>query len=276
MMDSLFVVDETLCRKDGICAKVCPVRIIKARPGELPVMDEGMAKRCLACGQCMAFCPTEACVAPGLRGDDRRLLRPERIPSPDQVEELVFSRRTVRNFKEKAVPKETLVRILDAVRFAPTGHNRQSYRWIVLEDREKTVAFLEKMIDWLRGLPQTDPDLAKITHAEGVTRAWDKGVDILTRNAPQIAITVGPDKEFDYIDGLVGLTYFEVLAHAHGLGCCWSGYMTRAFTHPAAKAVRDHLGVEPGDRAYSAQIVGYPKYRTISRPPRKPLRLTWK
>ena len=86
----------------------------------------------------MAFCPANACSAPGLSSQDCSPLRREQIPSAEQVEELVFSRRSVRNFKNKSVPRELLHRILDGARFAPTAKNTQELRWIVLETREQT------------------------------------------------------------------------------------------------------------------------------------------
>lgn len=274
-MDS-FRVKEDRCRKDGICAQVCPVRIIKCQAGEIPAMPDDLRKRCIGCGQCMAFCPTGACAAPGLPFEEIRVLRKDLYPAPEQLEELVFARRTIRNFRETPIPREMFVRLLDAVRFAPTAQNRQTIRWIVLESREETLALVELVINWLMELPQTDPDLAEKIHAAGFVRAWEKGLDIITRGAPHVAIAVGPAEEFGCFDSAAALTYLEILAQAHGIGCCWGGYLSRAFLHPAANAIREYLELKPDERAYSAQMMGYPRFRAVSRPPRNPLRVIWK
>jgi nitroreductase len=47
---------------------------------------------------------------------------------------------TSRVFKRDAVPREMLVRALDAARFAPSGGNRQGWRVIVVENPERRVA----------------------------------------------------------------------------------------------------------------------------------------
>lgn len=271
-----FRVKEDRCRKDGICAQVCPVGIIKAQPGEVPVMPEELRKRCLSCGQCMAFCPAQACAAPGAAFEDIMVLRRELYPAPEQVEELVYARRTIRNFRETPVPRDVLTRILDSVRFAPTGQNRQNLRWIVLESREETLHLVRLVIDWLMELPRTDPELAEKTRASGFVRAWDKGRDLITRGAPQVAILAGPHEEFEYFDSAVALTYLEILAQAYGIGCCWAGCVSRAFAHPAAGAIREYLELGPEERAYCGQMMGYPRFKTVARPPRKPLRVTWK
>jgi nitroreductase len=41
---------------------------------------------------------------------------------------------TTRRFKEDAVPREALLRALEAARFAPSGGNRQGWRVVVVED----------------------------------------------------------------------------------------------------------------------------------------------
>ena len=107
-----FTVDASLCRKDGICAKVCPIQIIDAKVSELPTMAAHKVKVCIGCGQCMAFCPANACSAPGLSSQDSQPLQPQNMPTPEQAEELIFSRRSVRTFRNKAVPRETLTRLL--------------------------------------------------------------------------------------------------------------------------------------------------------------------
>src|SRR5947209_8639170 len=47
---------------------------------------------------------------------------------------------TSRLFKADAVPREMLVRALDAARFAPSGGNRQGWRVVVVEDPARRAA----------------------------------------------------------------------------------------------------------------------------------------
>lgn len=52
-------------------------------------------------------------------------------------------RRSVRAFKEGAIPRETLEEIMDAARFAPSGWNRQPWVFIVVTDRAALAAIAE-------------------------------------------------------------------------------------------------------------------------------------
>ncbi len=270
-----FNVDTELCRKDGICAKVCPIQIIDGKVGEYPSMSSHKARVCIGCGQCMAFCPANACSAPGLSSRDSRPLQPEQRPSAEQVEELVFSRRSVRNFKSGPVPRELLRRILEAARFAPTAKNTQELRWIVLEAREQTEKLAAMVIDWLRALPEIDPATAKDVHAESLVRAWEAGHDVITRTAPQIVLIVAPKGHWGPADASIAAAYLELLAHAHKVGCCWGGYVCFAAGHPSAHALRAYLGVNEDEQVYAAQMIGFPLLAPHFRPPRKVLDVTW-
>ena len=50
------------------------------------------------------------------------------------VYEAIMKRRSIRRFKEKAVPDEVLERCIDAARVAPSGRNQQVCEYIVVND----------------------------------------------------------------------------------------------------------------------------------------------
>ena len=54
----LLTVDPAKCRQDGICAAVCPRRIIEME-GEagFPVVAPERETFCMQCGHCVAVCP---------------------------------------------------------------------------------------------------------------------------------------------------------------------------------------------------------------------------
>lgn len=50
--------------------------------------------------------------------------------------ELMRSRRSVRQFEERPLTREQIERIIEAARWAPSNHNRQGWKFVVLDDRE--------------------------------------------------------------------------------------------------------------------------------------------
>ncbi|MEM3466786.1 MAG: nitroreductase family protein, partial [Candidatus Jordarchaeales archaeon] len=50
--------------------------------------------------------------------------------------EVVRTRRSIRSYKPDPVPDEVLKRVLDAARIAPSGSNRQPWRFIVVKNED--------------------------------------------------------------------------------------------------------------------------------------------
>ena len=50
---------------------------------------------------------------------------------------LIKTRRSIRRFKDEEIPKETILEILEAGRWAPSGLNNQPWRFMVLEKEKK-------------------------------------------------------------------------------------------------------------------------------------------
>lgn len=60
-MENIFEVDPQKCKRSGICATSCPMKIITFRePDGLPIWIEGGAQLCLHCERCVSTCPSQA------------------------------------------------------------------------------------------------------------------------------------------------------------------------------------------------------------------------
>ena len=55
----------------------------------------------------------------------------------EQLLGLLRSRRSIRRFADQPISREDLTRLLEAARWAPSNHNRQPWRFLVLDDRER-------------------------------------------------------------------------------------------------------------------------------------------
>ena len=83
-----------------------------------------------------------------------------KIATPDHdVLDLIKERWSPRTFADRTVPDETLLRLLEAARWAPSSYNEQPWRFIVAK-REQTEAFdrllnclNEKNQEWARQTP---------------------------------------------------------------------------------------------------------------------------
>jgi len=84
--------------------------------------------------------------------------------SPEALHAFLRSRRSVRRFAPRPVPEAVLRRVLDTARWAPSAHNRQPWRWVVLARPETRRALADAMGQAFRrdleadGLPPAEID----------------------------------------------------------------------------------------------------------------------
>ena len=54
-----------------------------------------------------------------------------------ELKEVIKKRRSVRAYEDTPVPEDKLLRVLEAARLAPSGANRQAWKFIVVRDKKK-------------------------------------------------------------------------------------------------------------------------------------------
>ena len=61
---------------------------------------------------------------------------------------IIKNRRTVRKFKSTPVPREHILKILDAAHFAPTAGNQQPWKFLVVRERKKLDRLQQEALLW--------------------------------------------------------------------------------------------------------------------------------
>ena len=105
-------------------------------------------------------------------------------------------------------------------------------------------------------------------------RSWENGIDLISRGAPALVITHGPETHpVMSIDCTIALTFFDLAAPSVGLGACWAWFFiaATAFWPELLRAM--HL--PDGHRPFGAMMVGYPDVRYHRLPARNEPRVTW-
>ena len=130
---TLFSIDEKKCKRDGICAAVCPLGIIEtANENALPVPSPDADELCIKCGHCVAVCPTAAFSHAEMTPDKCSPVRRDWLQDPEKTEHFLRSRRSIRTYKAQPVARDVLTKLIHIARFAPSGHNTQPVQWLVI------------------------------------------------------------------------------------------------------------------------------------------------
>jgi len=269
-------VDQEKCNQDGICVAECPARIIRMDSKEdYPSPTSDFEDICLKCGHCVSVCPAGALSLDWLAAEDCKPINPELAVTPEQAEQFLCGRRSIRTFKEKTVPQSTLEKLLEVACSAPSAKNQQPWHWIVVQEPAEVGRLAAMVIDWMRGIIRDDPEAAESMGFIRAVASWDEGCERICRGAPHI-IVAHADKEWGFgaEDCALALSLLDLYATSIGLGACWGGYFYRAVNaHPPLFKA---LGLPSDHRAFGAIMVGYPKYKYKSIPVRNRPRVTWK
>ncbi len=271
-----FRVDAQRCNRDELCVKACPTGVIQMRSGdETPLPSADFADWCLACGHCVAVCPTEAFRLQWLGPEQCLPIEKNLRLSPRQAEQFLRSRRSIRNFRDQPVERGKLEKLLQMACYAPSAKNSQPWHWTVIENPAEVRRLAAMVVDWMRTVIDQYPQQARERGLPRVVAAWDAGQERICRGAPHVIVVHG-DKDYGFgaEDGALAISHIELFAPVLGLGSCWGGYFYSAANwHPP---LFEALGLPADHRAFGAVMVGYPKFQYQRSPQRNTPRVVWR
>jgi len=131
------------------------------------------------------------------------------------IYEAIKTRRSVRSYRDKEVDDQTLNKILEAARLAPSAHNSQDYKFIIVRDQGARKA-LAKAASEQRFIAEAPIVIAAVAL---------KPDYLMSSGIPAFAL-----------DLAIAIDHITLAAIAEGLGTCWIG----AFSQEEVKKI---LGV---------------------------------
>lgn len=148
------------------------------------------------------------------------------------IEEAIKRRYSVRAYQSKEVARESLERVLGAARLAPSAHNSQPWKFIVVQDEQKR------------------KQLAKAAEQSFVAEAPVVIVavaletkEVLSSGVPAYAVNLA-----------IAIDHITLAAIGQGLGTCWVG----AFSQDKVKEI---LEIPAGCQVIALLPLGFPADR---------------
>lgn len=282
-MTETIYINQSTCNGCGLCAEVCPNKIpFKNETGEVSIRFDRVGI-CFQCGQCMAICTTKSIKVNGLSYETDFFELPEAGKNDNEKAfyDLICTRRAIRNFKDKPVPKEKLEKIVEAISFAPPGFPPIKTSIIVIQHTElirKSLPYMVNLYDSLfkmmkkplmRFFIKKEVGNAKFNlmqnHLIPLLNSRLPGLkagteDTLTRNAPAMILFLA-DKNGEDIrqDIYIAATYGMLASHAIGLGGSIMDIIPPAIEKD--KELRKMYNVPDNHEIVTSLIIGYPNYK---------------
>ena len=273
----MFYINKNKCIGCGACEKDCFPNAIEMMDDKAYIKNE----HCIKCGHCIAVCPENAAFTDEYDMEDVAEYRENDFNiKEDNLLNFIKFRRSVRNFKDKDISQEKILKIIEAGRFTQTGSNLQEVSYIVVKDKlqdlkELALESLKDQGELVLGDKTLNNPLIKRYAALWVKMYHQfiedpKKGDRLFFNAPVvIVVTSNTD-----VNGALASSNMELMTNALGLGTFFSGFFVRAAKDN--KKIQDFLRVKGGHQVVTCMVIGYPDveyYRTV---PRKNADIVWK
>lgn len=267
-------VDRKTCKGDGRCVEVCPVQILKMNDG-VPEFISGGGQICINCGHCFACCPHGSITLSTMSVDGAMRMDYAALPNAGEVELFLKGRRSIRLYKDDPVSKESVEKLLDIARYAPSGINRQPVSWLVVMGKDRVYELASSVVQWMDGLIKAKSPMAESFRFSRLVDSWNKGKDLICRGAPCVIIAYGiKDDPLAAQSCIISGEYLELAAFGLGFGACWAGYVNMGVN--MSEDVRKCAGLPLHAQANAAMLIGYAKYRYIRIPARNPAKIIWK
>lgn len=184
--------------------------------------------------------------------------------------DIIKTRRSVREYKQDAIPDRDIEFLIDCARYAPTGFNVQPWKFMVIKNKEIMRDISERgktsLLPLIEPLKNTDKKIGDF-----VVYLKTTGTDMFY-NAPVLVIILGNKNGIttDYDCAMAAQTMM-LAAHSMGIGSCWIGGVQPALMD---EAYLRELGAPDGYKAVAPLIFGYPKGDTAMPEKIKP-EITW-
>ncbi|MBY8986688.1 MAG: nitroreductase family protein [Candidatus Lokiarchaeota archaeon] len=290
--NSKIKIDIDNCTKCKECMKDCVANLFSFDQGLLH-LDDAFEEVCIECGHCEAVCPVNVIQ---LKFHEEEELEPssrrEEFPLYNSFLKLVLNRRSIRRFKEEAIPKDLMEKLLKVGRYSPTGGNEENVWYTVVQDKAIVTSISKHITSKVTNLvnaledprsrkllkkSRTDEEiklaLENLPKSKRKLKMIEQGIDFWCWNGELIIIH--GDKTVGGILSNTALAAANIVLAAEtlGLGACSLGYLTYFINE--SQTIKELIKIPDNHVVGYSLTLGYPdvKYKRI--PARKPTRVQW-
>ncbi len=155
-----------------------------------------------------------------------------------KAEEIIFTRRTIRKFRQEPIPEHVIEKIVEAARLAPSAANRQPLKYLVVKD------------------PELQDRLFRCLRFAG----YIKDYRIEKHERPTLYILVLVDTriptKYSCYDVGAAVENMMLYAHSQGIGSCWVAAIDRDRVREIFN-IPDHFEID------CCVVFGYPAIRSF-------------
>lgn len=275
------------CRK---CLEVCRRCFFLEDETVVVCADENC---CSLCGHCVSICSPGAIEHHEMDMNNFIDISRDEFIATDDFFEFLRQRRSHRHFKEQGISKKDMDKLIDIVRYSPTGSNSQSVEVVVIQDAQKIEKLSNLAVDFMAAGGEESAKKLRELKAEGkgtpeelavmemmerygemMKQSRKIGNDPVFYKAPAVIVFHSSKEGRSQKDNcVIASTTMGLLARTMGLEYTYIGIFEAAANE--SPPVMEELNLPEGHGVYSVIILGYPKFKFLRTVDRKPTTVRW-
>ncbi|BCN31373.1 nitroreductase family protein [Anaeromicropila herbilytica] len=156
----------------------------------------------------------------------------------NQVLENIITRKSVRSFTDKTIEDDILEQIIKAGIHAPSGMNKQSFRFTIVRNKDK---------------------MSRL--AKEIATELERDVNTYNFYLPDVLIMVSDETENSngLADCACALENIFLAAHSLGVGSVWINQLKLICDKPKIRAILDEFEIPASHTVWGMAALGYPK-----------------
>jgi UDP-glucose 4-epimerase len=261
-------INQNLCNSCMNCLNNCPVNIFQKQNGSISVKNTEL---CISCGHCMILCPQKAINHSFFKDRKMYPVSANGSLSYNSFVNLLKTRRSIRTFRGKSLSDNDIERIICAAGLAPSAHNIQSTKYMVIKEaeilsavKENTFLYYKKMYNKLKNPLNKffatllfGREMKKIIkEMEIMLTEFKHNKDPFLHNAGCLLLFYSePTLRSPDINAQLACSHAMLAAHSLAIGTCYAGYVVTA--SKSSKKLRTLLQMPKKCRVHAALVLGY-------------------
>ena len=189
--------------------------------------------------------------------------------------EAILTRRSTRKYKDTALSKELIEKVIEAGRYAPSGSNSQSTHFIVITDKGVLTELTELVKQAFAGMEVKEDTYVSLKNSINAAKS---GNYMFYYNAPVLIVTANRKGYGNAIaDSACALENMMIAANALDLGSCWINQLHWLDENEVVRSFLQEKGIKEDETITGGLILGYPDSGLPNRTPleRKGNPVTW-
>lgn len=173
----------------------------------------------------------------------------------------IKQRRSIRRYKDKKISSKLIKEIIEAGRYAPSSHNSQPWRFVVIADRKKIRGLSDHIKRWFNRRLKLGALVGLFNkkikqESESAKKRLFTDQDLFFYDAPLLVLICAKPGRFAKVDCACAAENMMLAARSLGIGSCWIGYADLVVNKN--RGLMDSLGVPKDCKIMGHLIFGYP------------------